>query len=90
MPFHHVFDAHVYFYTCDGGFSSSSINFICQMYVACRTALSTLVVCELVIKGNHVDLQPFRISAVKQVNDLPVVFLCFVASGVGCVPSYYM
>ena len=41
-------------------------------------------------KGNHVDLHPFRITAVKQVNDLTVVFLCFAASGVGCVPSYYM
>jgi hypothetical protein len=90
MPFHHVLDVHVYFCSCDGGFSSSSINLIYQLYVTSRTALSECVVCELVIKENHVDLHPFRISAVKQVNDLPVVFLCFVASGVGCVPSYYM
>lgn len=85
-----MFDVHVYFYFCDVGFSSSSINFFYQMYVTSRTALLECVVCELLIKGNHVDLHPFRISAVKRVNDLPVVFLCFVASGVGCVRSYYM
>jgi len=33
MPFHRVFDVHVYFYSCDGGFSSSSINFIYKIYV---------------------------------------------------------
>jgi len=77
MPFHHVFDVPVYFYSCNGRFSSININFIYQMYVTSRTALSECVVCELVIKGNHVDLHPFRISAVKQVNDLRSCFSLF-------------